>query len=318
MPKKKILVTGGAGFIGSHLVEKLVDSGRLVKVIDNLSTGKLSNLNPKFLSDGSVDFVEGDIRDPLLVKNCVQDVSAVLHLAAQTSVPLSMQNPDFNNDVNINGTQNLLNQSVQVNVAKFLFISSCAVYGDPVYLPVDEKTPTNPISPYANSKLQSEQACLSLNNKNLIKSVVLRFFNVYGPRQGLNDYSGVITKFIDRIKQKKPLTIYGDGSQTRDFVYVQDIVSAIMLALENDNVNGEIFNIGFGKKTTIQELAQTILSSTGADLKILNLPIRQGDILHSYANISKAKKHLGYTPRFTLKEGLEALLIENSLLKQKA
>jgi len=292
-----------------------VDSGHLVRVLDNLSTGKLSNINPTFLSDGSVDFVEGDIRDPLIVKNCVRDVDAVLHLAAQTSVPLSMQNPDFNNDVNINGSQNLLNQSVQANVAKFIFISSCAVYGDPAYLPVDEQTPTNPISPYADSKLQSEQACLSLNKKNLIQSVVLRFFNVYGPRQGLNDYSGVITKFIDRIKQKKPLTIYGDGSQTRDFVYVKDIVSAILLALENDNVNGEIFNIGFGKKTTIQELAQTILTLTGSDLEILNLAIRQGDILHSYANISKAMKHLGYKPKFTLKEGLEALLIKNCLLK---
>ncbi len=315
MAKNKILVTGGAGFIGSHLVEKLVNSGYRVKVLDNLSTGKLSNLNSKFLSDASIDFVEGDIRDALLVKNCVKDVDAVLHLAAQTSVPLSMQNPDFNNDVNINGTQNMLNQSVQANVAKFLFISSCAVYGDPAYLPVDEETPTNPISPYAKSKLHSEQACLSLNGKNLVKSVVLRFFNVYGPRQGLNDYSGVITKFIDSIKQKKPLTVYGDGSQTRDFVYVQDIVNAIVLALENDSVTGEIFNIGFGKKTTIQELAQTILTLTTSDLEILNLPVREGDILHSYANISKAKKHLGYKPKFKLKEGLEALLMENSLLK---
>ncbi len=311
---RRVLITGGAGFIGSHLVQKLAKQGCRVKVLDNLSTGKLSNISSELLSSGSVDFFEGDIRDAKLVKTCVDDVDDVIHLAAQTSVPFSIQNSDFNNDVNIKGTLNLLNSSVKTNLSKFIFISSCAVYGEPVYAPVDEKHPTNPISPYAESKLVIEQECLRLNNEHLLKSVVLRFFNVYGSRQGLNDYSGVITKFMDRIKQKLPLVIYGGGSQTRDFVYVQDIINAIVLTLENRKVDGEVFNIGFGKAISIEELALTMLSLTGANLEILKAPARLGDIKHSYANVSKANKLLGYKPEFSLREGIKALLDEKAPL----
>jgi UDP-glucose 4-epimerase len=307
-----VLVTGGAGFIGSHLVQNLADTGYFVKVLDNLSTGKLSNLTPDLLS--SIDFIEGDIRDSKLVKKCVEGADAVFHFAAQTSVPFSIQNPDLNNAVNIKGTSNLLQSSVKAKISKFIFISSCAVYGDPVYLPVDEKHPANPISPYASSKLASENQCLSLTEQHLLDTVIVRFFNVYGPKQGLNDYSGVITKFMDKIKQKLPLTVYGDGSQTRDFVYVQDVVNAVCLALENADVSGEVFNIGTGKATTIQELAQTMLSITGVNLEISNLPPREGDIKHSYANISKANKLLGYNPQFMLNEGLTNLLSQNGLI----
>ena len=250
--KGYVLVTGGAGFIGSHLVGKLSSLGYQVRVIDNLYTGKLSNLGSDLLNSGSVDFIEGDIRDTNLVKKCCAKVKAVIHLAAQTSVPFSMQNPDFNNDVNIKGTLNLLNSSAEAKVKRFLFISSCAVYGEPAYLPVDEKHPTNPISPYAESKLAAEKECLRLNDEGVFESVVFRFFNVYGPKQGLSEYSGVITKFIDRIKQKLPLIIYGDGSQTRDFVYVNDIVNAIMLALENKKAPGHIFNVGTGRAVPLQ------------------------------------------------------------------
>jgi UDP-glucose 4-epimerase len=313
---KNVLVTGGAGFIGSHLVEQLFEKGYHVKVLDNLSTGKLSNFNSNILNPGAVDFVKGDIRDSGLVEKCCVEADVVIHLAAQTSVPFSLQNPEFNNDVNVKGTLNLLNSSVEAKVSRFLFISSCAVYGEPVYLPVDETHPTNPISPYAESKLIAEKECLRLNDGGAFESVVFRFFNVYGPRQGLSEYSGVITKFIDRIKQKLPLIIYGDGSQTRDFVYVKDIVNAIMLALENKKAPGNIFNVGTGRAVPLQELADTMLSLTGADLKIVKAAPRLGDIKDSYANITKASQLLGYKPKFSLKEGLEALLRENNILAQ--
>ena len=317
MKISNVMVTGGAGFIGSHIVAKLVEQLYCVTILDNLSTGKLSNISPKLWDSGLVKFVKGDIRDTLAVKRCLIDVDAVLHLAAQTSVPFSVRNPSVNDEINIKGTSNLLHSSVEAKVEKFIFVSSCAVYGNPVYLPIDEKQPPNPISPYAESKLASEKECVHLNAQGLLKNVVLRLFNVYGPRQGLNDYSGVITKFMDRIKQKLPLIVYGDGSQTRDFVYVQDVVNAILLALENTRVDGEVFNIGTGKATTIQELAETMLSLTNTNLEIAKAPVRSGDIKDSYANISKANKLLGFEPVFPLKNGLKDLLSEIGLLSSK-
>ena len=312
-----ILVTGGAGFIGSHLIAKLAHRSYKIRILDNLSTGKLSNIDPAILNNKSVDFIEGDIRDSELVSKCMDKVDIVVHLAAQISVPYSIQNPKFNDEVNIGGTMNLLKSSVENKIKKFVFISSCAVYGDTVYLPIDEKHPINPISPYATSKLVAEKECLNLNSTHLLKSVVLRFFNVYGPKQGLNDYSGVITKFMDRIRRKLPLTIYGDGSQTRDFVYVQDIVNAIILSVERKDVDGEIFNIGTGKAVTIEELAKTMLLLTGKELEIVKAPIREGDIKRSYANIFKANKFLGYNPQFSLNEGLKNLLSQNGLFSSE-
>ena len=303
----KILVTGGAGFIGSHLVAKLAEQGNYVRVLDNLSTGKLSNIDA-LLKDGLVDFVKGDIRDLSAVKAAVSGVDVVFHLAAQISVPLSILNPKLNHEVNAVGTSNLLNASKCDGVGRFVFVSSCAVYGEPVYLPIDEAHPTNPISPYAESKLISEQECLRRSREHEIESVVVRFFNVYGPKQGLNDYSGVIVKFIEKINQELPLTIFGDGQQTRDFVFVQDIADALLLASQNDDVNGKIFNIGTGKATTIKSLAETLLQLTNSKVKLQFVPERSGDIKHSYANISKASELLGYKPEFSLTEGLKALL----------
>ncbi|MCW4030139.1 MAG: SDR family NAD(P)-dependent oxidoreductase [Candidatus Bathyarchaeota archaeon] len=308
-----ILVTGGAGFIGSHLVSRLVELGYRVVILDNLYTGKLENLS-SVLRSGLVDFVKGDITDQMTVKQCVTDADCVIHLAAQTSVPFSVADPDFNNKVNIDGSRILLEECVSHSVKKFVFVSSCAVYGDPTYLPLDEHHPTNPISPYAESKRVIEKECLRLNAEHLLNSVVLRFFNVYGARQGLNDYSGVITKFMDRIKSKQSLVIYGDGSQTRDFVYVEDIVNSIVLAYESSTVLGEIFNVGSGVATSIEELAQTMLRLTGANSQISYLPYRPGEIRCSYANISKANELLGYKPQFLLPRGLRDLLSWNGLL----
>jgi UDP-glucose 4-epimerase len=184
----RVLVTGGAGFIGSHLVDRLVDEAYDVRVIDNLYGGKLENIE-RHIKSGKVDFVKGDIRDASLVKESLVDVDAVFHLAAIISVPFSISNPELTFDVNLVGTLNLLNACSEKNVSKFVFVSSCAVFGDTKILPVNENTTTNPISPYAESKLLAERDCLNFQQRGLLQSVVLRFFNVYGPRQGMNDYS---------------------------------------------------------------------------------------------------------------------------------
>lgn len=308
----KVLVTGGAGFIGSHVVDSLVDCGYGVRVIDNLSTGKQSNIEGH-LRRGRVDFVKGDVKDAEFVRKCVRDVEAVVHLAAITSVPFSFENPNLTFDTNVAGTLNLLISCAEEKVRKFVLISSCAVYGEPMYLPVDEKHLTSPISPYAESKLVAEDFCVGFHEKQLLKSVVLRLFNVYGPRQGFNDYSGVITRFVERTKQLLPLVVYGDGSQTRDFVYVSDVVEVVLRSLESKDADGEVFNIGSGKPTSVLELAEEVLEFTGVNSEILYDKPKPGDIKHSYADISKAKKLLEYRPTLSLRQGLHALLAENEL-----
>jgi len=303
----KVLVTGGAGFIGSHMVDRLVKDGYDVSVLDNLSTGKLDNIRG-LVSAGKVDLIEGDIRDVSLVRKSIEGVGVVIHFAAVTSVPFSVANPNLTFDVNLQGTQNLVRASAQAKVGKFVYISSCAVFGDPESLPVREEDHTDPISPYAETKLSGERYCLDFQRQQLLQSVVLRFFNVYGPRQGLNDYSGVITRFIDLVGKNKPLTIYGDGQQSRDFVNVQDIVGGVFAAMQSDSANGQIFNIGSGKATTINELAKEISDLAGVELKVNYEKARVGEIKHSYADISKAKNILGYSPSISLHKGLEELI----------
>ena len=313
MPKtQKVLVTGGAGFIGSHMVDQLVNKGYAVRVIDNLSTGSLTNIKP-LVENGKIDFVKGDIRDTSLVKQTIKDVDVVFHFAAITSVPFSVENPQVTYETNVAGTLNLLASCARQKVSKFIFISSCAVYGEPKYLPVDEKHPKCPISPYAESKLAAENYCLGFHERQLCCSIVLRLFNVYGPRQGLNEYSGVITRFIERAKKKMPLVVYGDGSQTRDFVNVHDVVDAVLASMEKREAEGEVFNIGSGKPTSINELAKTVLGLSGINTAISYEPPRVGDIKNSYADISRAQKLLGYQPKFSLTKGLEAMLAENAL-----
>ncbi|MGD0451282.1 MAG: SDR family NAD(P)-dependent oxidoreductase [Candidatus Bathyarchaeia archaeon] len=302
----KVLVTGGAGFIGSHMVDRLVKDGYRVKVFDNLSNSKLDNIQ-RYLSSGQIDFVKGDIRDASLVQKTLKAVDLVVHFAALTSVPFSVENPDLTFDVNLLGTLNLLRSSIKENIDRFVFISSCAVCGDTQFPPVNEEVQTNPISPYAESKLIGERYCLGFSERKLLRSVVLRFFNVYGPRQGLNDYSGVITRFIEFSRKGLPLTIYGDGSQTRDFVNVNDIVEAVLASMKSSKAEGEVFNIGSGKPTSISELAKTVLELSGLDLEIRFEKSRTGDIKDSYADISKAKTLLGFEPKVSLKTGLQTL-----------
>ena len=305
----RVLVTGGAGFIGSHLVDRLVESEYDVRVLDNLSTGNLANIEGH-IDSGSVDFVEGDVRDIDLVAHAMEEVDVVYHLAAIVSVPFSVKNPDLTFDVNAGGTLNLLRSAADVGVSKFVFVSSCAVYGDPEYLPINEQAPVKPISPYAASKLAGEKLCLDYVEGRLFRSAVVRFFNVYGLRQGLSEYSGVITKFFDRARKGQPLLIYGDGLQTRDFVNVQDVVSALQACMENSRAEGEIFNVGTGKPVSIHELAKTVLDLFGLDLEIRHERARKGEIIHSYGDITKARKLLGYKPTVALADGLRGLLGE--------
>ena len=293
------------------MVDRLVNEGYAIRVLDNLSTGKLDNIQVH-LRSGKVDFVKGDIRDASKVSESLDGVSSVIHMAALVSVPLSIENPNLTFDINLLGTLNLLRSSIAKHVDKFVFISSCAVCGDPESLPVTEQTRPNPISPYAESKLIGERYCLGFNERQLLRSVVLRFFNVYGPRQGMNDYSGVITRFIDRCKHGLPLTIYGDGLQTRDFVNVRDVAEAVLASIKC-KTNGQVFNIGSGKPTSINELAKTIMGLTSTETQFSYEKPRTGDINDSYADITKAKTLLGYAPKVSLKDGLQALLEENGI-----
>jgi len=304
---KTVLVTGGAGFIGSHLVDCLVADGCTVRVVDDLSSGKLDNIHGH-LRSGRVDFVEGDIRDSALIRKCVDGVDAVVHLAAQISIPLSIKNPALTFDVNVSGSLNLMQACVEKGVRRFVFASTCAVFGDSAVLPLKEDTPVNPISPYAESKLAAERYCLGFYDRKQLEPVVLRFFNVFGPRQGLSEYSGVITLFTERCRQGLPLIVYGDGSQTRDFVNVSDAAQAISAAVHSRDAAGEVFNIGSGRATSVNLLAKEILGLSGANVGIQHGNPRAGDIKDSYADISKAKRLLGYEPKVTLHEGLKALV----------
>jgi UDP-glucose 4-epimerase len=305
----RVLVTGGAGFIGSHLVDRLVEGGYGVRVVDNFFTGKLSNIGGH-VAKGRVEFVEGDVRDASVMERCVEGVDAAVHLAAVTSVPFSVENPDLTFEVNVEGTVNLLRPCAKAKVSKLVYVSSCAVYGEPVFLPLTEEHPTVPNSPYASSKLAAEEFCLGFHESKLLSTVILRLFNVYGARQPANGYSGVIAEFVDCCRRGLPLVVYGDGSQSRDFVHVSDVVDAILAVVGADSVDGEVFNVGSGVKTSVQELALAVLETAGVDLDVVHDSPRVGDIVHSCADIAKIESMLGYRPRVGLRAGLRALLVE--------
>lgn len=304
----KVLVTGGAGFIGSHLVDRLMNEGYEVVVLDNFSAGKIENVQ-RHLGDQSFHLIKGDVRNLEDVRKAVGDADAVFHLAAIVNVPLSIEDPLLVNDVNVRGTLNLLEVSLKENIEWFIYISSCAVYGEARYLPIKEEHPIMPLSPYAISKLAAEHYCKIFYRIHGLKTVCLRFFNVYGPRQSEGPYSGVITQFIDELRQGKPPIIYGDGEQTRDFVYVEDVVEASMLVLQGQRCVGEVINVGTGKPTTVNELANVLMELfRETSVKSEYTSPRAGDIQHSHADINKAKTMVGYKPSVTLKEGIRKLL----------
>jgi len=300
-------VSGGAGFIGSHLVDRLLADGFEVVVLDNLYGGRVENVKPHMGKRG-FRFVRGDVRDSGLVEELVRGVDAVFHLAALVSVPESFKDPVLTNDVNVGGTLNLLRACVGSDVKRFVYASSCAVYGEAESLPLREDSPLRPASPYAVSKLAAENYVRVFCEVFGLGTVCLRFFNVYGSRQVYSEYSGVMTQFISCLTKDRPLVIFGDGEQTRDFVHVQDVVEANMLALKNEGVVGETFNVATGVATTINQLAGVLLKTTNkTHLKTVHSKPRKGDIKHSVADISKAKGKLHYDPKVLLKDGLEEL-----------
>jgi len=306
----KALVTGGAGFIGSHLVDKLMEKEFEVVVLDNFSTGNLENLR-SHIGKENFRIIKGDIRNKADVKKAAKDVDYIFHLAAIISVELSIKNPLLVNEVNVCGTLNILEESLKLNLKRFVYLSSCAVYGNPAYLPIDEEHPTKPLSPYGVSKLTAEHYCMVFYRIYGVQTVCLRLFNVYGPRQSSGPYSGVITKFIDRLKCGKPPIIYGDGEQTRDFIFVGDVVDACLHAISCRNCVGEAINVGSGMETSINELARIISGLFGMrKIKPVYTKPRIGEVRRSCADISKAEKLLGLKPRISLKEGLRKLVAE--------
>jgi dTDP-glucose 4,6-dehydratase len=304
----RILVTGGAGFIGSHIVDKLVMTDAEVTVLDNLDTGNMGNI-AQHEKNSNFKFVKGDIRNLRLVKQLVKDADAVINLAAISSVQRSVENPLLVNDVNVKGTLNMLKASLDSNQKRFVQASSAAVYGESQTLPVREDFTPNPLSPYAVSKLTDENYARVFNQIYGLETVCLRLFNVYGPRQANNPYSGAITIFANELCANQPPTIFGDGKQTRDFVFVDDVVSAVMLALTEENAVGEIFNIASGNATTINKILQILQKIMDKkNLKPVHDKPREGDIRHSYASIEKARATIGYEPEVSLEKGLKKLV----------
>jgi len=297
---KNILVTGGAGFIGSHIVDRLSPENN-VYVLDNLFNGSLSNLAK---SRDQITFVKGDIRDKELVKDTVAKVEYIFHLAAHVGNIRSLKDPYFDMEVNIIGMLNLLEACRNSNIKRLVHTSSGAIFGEAKYLPIDEDHPLNPESPYAVSKLAAEKYAYSYYKVYGIPAVSLRYFNAYGPRQDTSEYANAISIFLSLTKEGKPVTIFGDGEQTRDFIFVNDIVSANILAATHPAAIGEIFNISAGEVYSIKQMIDIISKVSGKEVPFSHADFRAGEIKHSKANIDKARKLLGFNPQTDFEEGL--------------
>ena len=298
------LVTGGAGFIGSHTAEELVRQGKTVRVIDNLSTGSIENISG-FRDD--IEFVEGDFAQFETAVRAVEGVRYVIHQGAIPSVARSVDDPRASNEANITGTLNLLIAARDSGVKRFVYASSSSVYGDSKELPKVESMPTNPLSPYALTKLAAEYYTRQFFQLFGLETVSLRYFNVYGPRQNpKSKYAAVIPNFIFALIQGRQPIIDGDGEQTRAFSYVQDVVNANLLACEaGDSVAGKVYNIAGRARTSVKQLLNTIEGIMGVDAEPVYGPQRKGDIRHSYADISAAERDIGYSSGIAIEEGLE-------------
>ena len=304
----KAVVTGGAGFIGSHLTEELVRRDYSVTVIDDLSSGKISNIE-SLLSSNKITFEQENISNSTSLNRIFSGADYVFHLAAKGSVPQSVEKPELYHDVNITGTFNILLAARDNKVKKVVYISSAAVYGDDPELPKREDMLPATISPYAVTKLTGEYYCQAFHMAYGLSTVCLRFFNVFGPRQDPNSqYAAAIPIFIQRIREGNPPIIFGDGEQTRDYTYVSDVVRSMIMTVEKE-VTG-IYNISRGETITINDLANTIIRIIGADMQPEYREARPGDIVHSYADVTKAKS-IGFYPRYTLEEGLSIMLTES-------
>lgn len=298
----RYVVTGGAGFIGSHLAELLAGRGDPVIVLDNLSTGSRENLNQ---IRGAVDFHEVDLRTAPL-PDLLAGVDTVFHQAAIPSVPQSVEDPEGTHDVNVNATLRVLAASLEAGVRRVVYASSCALYGDRADLPVREDAPARPTSPYGAQKYFGEMYMQVYSRVYGLETVSLRYFNVFGPRQDpTSQYSGVIAQFVPAVLTGGTPTIYGDGSQSRDFVYVGDVVEANLRAAEAEGVAGQVFNIAGGRETTVRDTLDLIQAITGKHVDVRYAPSRSGDIRHSRADADLAEQALGWRARTTFREGLE-------------
>jgi len=302
---KKYLITGGAGFIGSNIAKELLAQGFFVRAVDNLSTGKKENI-AEFLDNPNFEFIQADLTDLENCRKAVKDINFVLHEAAVPSVPRSIENPIISNSSNIDATLNMLVAARDEKVEKFVFASSSSIYGDNPELPKKEDFPPRPISPYALTKYAGERYCQIFWKIYGLPTVCLRYFNVFGPKQNPDSqYSAVIPKFIKCFLNTERPVILGDGSQSRDFTFVENVVLANILAANSEHkANGEVFNIALSGKTSLNDLVAMLKEITGKNIEAEYKEARQGDVMHSLADISKAKDILGYQPKISFKDGL--------------
>lgn len=299
--QRSILVTGGAGFIGSHIVRRLVQHGAKVRVLDALTTGRSANL-ASVASD--IEFVQGDVADMDTVRGAMRGIEYVFHLAALVSVPESVEQPERNFAANILGTQNMLLAAREAQVGRFVFTSTCAVYGNHAP-PHHEALAPQSLSPYAAAKHTGEQLCRAYQHVYGLPTVALRYFNVFGPGQNpRGGYAAAIPLFIDALIHKRRPTIFGDGRQSRDFVFVENIVDANLLACQNDAAVGEVFNIGTGRETSLLELLDMLGRAAGEQADPIFAPPRAGDVRHSHGDITRAREVLGYRPTLDLADAL--------------
>jgi len=306
----RVFVTGGTGFVGRYLIKSLIEKNHNVTIFDNLSNSSEKNI--KSLLD-KVKFVKGDITNYDDISNSIIGSEVVIHLAAKINVQESFANPNLTKRVNVDGTKNLLEACKENQITNIIVASSAAVYGDckdsKTYL--SENSNTNPTSPYGETKLEMEQTVKSFSEQHDINTAILRFFNIYGVGQ-TPEYAGVITKFLQKIQENKPLEIYGDGLQTRDFVSIQDVVDSIYDTITNiEGKRGNIYNIASGKSISINDLAKLMVSISEKDLNILHSTPKKGDIRFSQADISLVEKDLGYQPKIDLKDGIRNLMKVN-------
>jgi nucleoside-diphosphate-sugar epimerase len=310
----RVLVTGGAGFIGSHLARRLMERGASVRIIDNFATGRRENLA---VLDGEVEVIEGDIQSSDRIHRAISGCDLVFHEAALPSVPRSIQDPLTSNATNVVGTLNVLLAARDHGVQRVIVASSSSVYGANLKLPMHEDDPTLPISPYATAKLASENYTRSFHHVYGLETVVLRYFNVFGPRQDPgSEYSAVIPRFIARLAAGEAPVIYGDGEQSRDFTYVDNVVAANLLAAEAPQAAGSVYNIACGEQTTLKRLLTELQTIIGTDIAAAYAAPRAGEVRHSLADITKAREELGYEPSVGLSDGLRRAA--HSLLSDSA
>ncbi|MGE3062464.1 MAG: SDR family oxidoreductase [bacterium] len=300
----RILVTGGAGFIGSNLSKKLIEDGNSVRILDNFSTGKRENLSDII---DRIDLIEGDIRSYHTVMKSLKDIDYVFHEAALPSVPRSIYDPITSNDVNIVGTLNLLQCSKDMDVKKFIFASSSSVYGDNMELPKRESMKPVPKSPYALTKLTGEHYCSIFHRIYNMPTISLRYFNVFGPNQDPNSqYSAFIPKIFKSVKNKGKITVFGDGNQTRDFTYIDNVVKANILSLSaKENAYGEYFNVATGKSISVNEIISYVFEISKKQTEVSFEPPRPGDVKDSLADISKIEENLNYSVSVFVRDGLK-------------